>query len=451
MAPNVNYSLPETQPHCPEQGPKLVIAGASRLSGHVHISGSKNSALSILAATLCCTGRSKLNNVPNVSDIRAMASILASVGARVEFSGNQVVVDAGRARSTEPDPALMGEIRGGFFILGPLLARFGEAVVGLPGGCNIGARPVDIYVSGLRALGAYVEVRDTKVVARAANGKNLTGGEFRLDYPSVGATQTLMMAACMATGTTLLSNVAKEPEIVDLARFLTKAGAHIQGSGTNTIRVYGTNRLQGSEHDITPDRIEMGTFMLAAAITRSSISMSPAADPRSLSCLIDKLSRVGCKIAYEHNVLKVCAEELLVGFDLKTEPYPGFPTDLQPQTMALLATCCGSSIVEESVFENRMSHVKELQKLGAKIEVHESHAFVHGIEASNKLRGGRVVAGDLRGGAALVLAGLAAEGVTEVYGISHIERGYEDFHKKLQLLGADIKRIDCSKFTNFRV
>ncbi|GER49785.1 UDP-N-acetylglucosamine1-carboxyvinyltransferase [Striga asiatica] len=420
MAPNVN-SFPETQTHCPEQGPKLVIAGGSRLSGHVHISGSKNSALSILAATLCCTGPSKLNNVPNVSDIRAMASILASVGARVEFSGNQVLVDAGRARPTEPDPALMGEIRGGFFILGPLLARFGEAVVGLPGGCNIGARPVDIYVSGLRALGAYVEV-------------------------SVGATQTLMMAACMASGTTLLSNVAKEPEIVDLARFLTKAGAHIQGSGTNKIRIYGTNRLKGSEHDITPDRIETGTFMLAAAITRSSISMSPVADPCSLSCLVNKLSSVGCNIAYEHNV---SGEELLVGFDVKTEPYPGFPTDLQPQTMALLATCRGSSLVEESVFENRMSHVKELQKLGAKIEVREGRAFVHGIEASNKLRGSRVVAGDLRGGAALVLAGLAAEGVTEVYEISHIERGYEDFHKKLQLLGADIKRIDCSKASNF--
>ncbi|GFP79614.1 UDP-n-acetylglucosamine 1-carboxyvinyltransferase [Phtheirospermum japonicum] len=266
--------------------------------------------------------------------------------------------------------------------------------------------------------------RDNKVVAHAADGKGLVGGRFELDYPSVGATETLMMAACMAQGNTLLSNVAQEPEIIDLACFLTKTRAHIEGAGTDTIRIHGKSRLLGTEYRIMPDRIETGTFMIAAAITRSCISMSPVF-PGCLSSLIDKLSM----------------GEELAGFVIKTLPYPGFPTDLQPQTMALLSTCNGLSIVEESVFENRMTHVRGLQKLGAKIQVCENTAFVSGKENGNKLRGTRVVASDLRGGMSLVLAGLAAEGVTEVNGISHIDRGYETLEKKLQLLGAHVIRL----------
>ncbi|KAL3635365.1 hypothetical protein CASFOL_019912 [Castilleja foliolosa] len=434
------YQISKDPP--PDSDSKLVITGGSKLSGHVSISGSKNASLPILAATLCCTGPSKLDNVPNVSDTIAMISILGSLGAEVEFSDNSVVVNTDRVGPVEPEPDLISQIRGGFFVVGPLLGRFGEAVVSLPGGCDIGARPVDIYIAGLRALGSVVEMRDNKVVAHAANGKGLVGTEeFRLDYPSVGATETLMMAACMAQGNTLLANVAQEPEIIDLACFLTKTGANIEGAGTDTIRIHGKSRLLGSEYRIMPDRIEIGTFMIAAAITRSCISMSPVF-PGYLSILIDKLSRAGCKITHDQDILEISAvDNELSGFVIATQPYPGFPTDLQPQIMALLSTCNGLSIVQESVFENRMTHVRELQKLGAKIKISGNTAFVYGNENVNKLRGTRVVASDLRGGMSLVLGGLAADGVTQVNGISHVDRGYENFEKKLQLLGAHLIRL----------
>ncbi|KAK6134678.1 hypothetical protein DH2020_031603 [Rehmannia glutinosa] len=444
--PQTHFSQsPQTLSADPNPDPKLVITGGAKLSGHVSISGSKNSALPILAATLCCTGTSKLKNVPNLSDTRTMTSVLGSLGAEIEFSDNEVVVKTDGVGSVEPDPTRIGKFRGGFFVVGPLLARFGEAVVGLPGGCDIGARPVDIYVSGLRALGAVVEVRDNKVVAKTANGKRLAGGRFRLDYPSVGATETLMMAACLAEGKTLLSNVAREPEIIDLARFLTKTGAHMEGVGTDKICIYVKSRLLGAEYGIMPDRIETGSFMLAAAITRSRISLSPVF-PGWLSSLIDKLVGAGCKITHKHNMLEVSSStEDLRGFDVGTLPYPGFPTDLQPQTMAFLSTCNDLSIVDESVFENRMTHVKELQKLGAKIQVFGSTALIYGKEKGNKLCGTRVLASDLRGGMSIVLAGLAAEGVTEVNGVSHIDRGYENLENKLRLLGADVKRFEFSK------
>ncbi|KAK9268917.1 hypothetical protein L1049_000682 [Liquidambar formosana] len=426
--------------------PTLTITGGSKLSGHVTISGSKNSALSILAATLCCSGTSKLRNVPNLSDTRTMASILSSLGAEIEVFNGEILVNTDGIRSVEPCPDLIGKIRGGFFVIGPLLARFGEAVLALPGGCNIGARPVDLYIRGLRALGAVVELRDGKVQAHAANGRGLIGGTFHLDYPSVGATETLMMAACMADGVTVLSNVAKEPEVVDLARFMTDSGACVEGAGSDKLFIKGKRRLHGSECIITPDRIEAGTFMLAAAITRSCISMSPVV-PSHISCLIDKLSTAGCKIKqFTHDTLEVSAVPAntgddLRGFDVKTGPFPGFPTDLQPQTMALLTTSYGSSIVEESVFENRMGHVRELQKLGARFQVCGSTALVFGRAKGSGLYGSRVVATDLRGGVSLVLAGLAAEGISEICGLAHIDRGYEKLDKKLQFLGADVKRL----------
>ncbi|XP_047956354.1 UDP-N-acetylglucosamine 1-carboxyvinyltransferase 2-like [Salvia hispanica] len=440
---------PPNSPHLPAAPPaaaKLVITGGNSLSGHAPISGSKNSALAILAATLCCRGDSRLSNVPQLIDTTTMAAVLSSLGAEIEFSGNNLVVRTERVGSVEPDAGLVGRIRGGFFVVGPLLARFGEAAVGLPGGCDIGARPVDIYVRGLRELGAVVELRDNKLVARAANGRGLVGGRFRLDYPSVGATQTLMMAACLAEGTTLLSNVAREPEIADLASFLTSAGARVEGVGTDKIRIHGTRQLYGAEHAIMPDRIEAGTFMLAAAITRSRISLSPVW-PELLSVLIDKLSGAGCTISHMRDELELSAiprrsGEGLRGFDVRTLPYPGFPTDLQPQTMAMLSTCDGLSIVEESVFENRLTHVKELQKFGAKIYTEGSTAFIHGKGRGEKLRGARVDAADLRGGMSLVLAGLAAEGVTQVSRMSNIDRGYESLETKLRSLGADVKRLE---------
>ncbi|KAK1583436.1 hypothetical protein Q3G72_023760 [Acer saccharum] len=350
----------------------------------------------------------------------------------------------------------MKKNRGGFFVIGPLLTRFGEAVVGLPGGCDIGERPVDLYIRGFRALGAVAELRDRKMFAHAANGRGLVGGTFHLDIPSVGATETLMMAACMADGVTTLSNVAKEPEVIDLARFLNDCGACVYGAGTDKLLIKGKCHLHGSEYVVPPDRIEAGTFMLAAAITRSCISMSPII-PSHLACLISKLKIAGCRITqFNHDTLEVSAMpsnvgDHMQGFDIKTGPFPRFPTDLQPPTMALLTTCRGSNIVEESVFEKRMSHedfsknvihtVRELQKLGADIRVCGSTALVSGGEKGSALYGSRLVAADLRGGVSLVLAGLAAEGTTEIDGIAHIDRGYENLDTQLQLLGADIKRL----------
>ncbi|XP_027127538.1 uncharacterized protein [Coffea arabica] len=429
--------------------PKLIITGGSKLSGHVNISGSKNSALSILAATICCSGTTKLTNVPNVSDIRTMASVLESLGAEVEFCRNEAVVNANSISSVEPDSNGVGKIRGGFFVIGPLLTRFGEAVVALPGGCDIGSRPIDLYIRGLGALGAVLELRDEKVQAYASNGKGLVGARFQLDYPSVGATETLMMAASLAEGNTVLSNVAQEPEVIDLAHFLTRCGASIRGAGTHELYISGRGQLYGSCYSIMPDRIEAGSFMLAAAITRSCISLSPII-PSTISCLIEKLSSAGCKIvSYTDDTLEVsaipekCGDDLR-GFDIKTGPFPGFPTDLQPQTMAFLSTCNGLSMVEESVFENRLGHVKELRKFGPRIQDCGSTALIFGKETGSSFKGSQVMAADLRGGMSLVLAGLAAEGITEVSGISHIDRGYENMEMKLQNLGANVKRFESS-------
>lgn len=383
--------------------------------------------------------------MPNISDTKAMLAILSSLGVKLEVNKNEVLVNADEISSVEPDLDEVSKIRGGFFVLGPLIARFGKAIVPLPGGCDIGLRPVDLYIRGLEALGAVVEVRDGKVLARTANGRGLVGGRFRLDYPSVGATETLMMAASMADGITVLSNIAKEPEVIDLAWFLNSSGACIEGAGSNKLIIKGKCCLHGSEFVITPDRIEAGTFLLAAAITRSCLSISPVI-PSHVSCLIDKLSTAGCKIRkYEDCTMEVSAVPANIGFnllafDVKTCPFPGFPTDLQPQAMALLSTCRGLSVVEESVFDNRMGHVRELKKLGARIQVHGRTALIHGSDKGSALYGSRLLARDLRGGIALVLAGLAAEGTTEVNGVAHIDRGYENLEEKLQFLGADIKR-----------
>ncbi|CAD5191949.1 unnamed protein product [Musa acuminata subsp. malaccensis] len=424
---------------------KLVISGGGHLSGHVPISGSKNSALAVLAGALCCSGGAvEVRGVPDISDARAMVAILRSLGAQVqERGGGELAVDSTALSSAEPAADEVRKIRAGFFVLGPLVARLGEAAVALPGGCSIGARPVDLYLRGLSALGAVVELMHVK----AANGRGLTGGRFHLDYPSVGASETLMMAASMAEGVSVLTNVAQEPEVADLARFLVACGAQIKGVGTRTLVIDGRRSLHGAQFTVIPDRIETGTFMVAAAITRSCVSLSPVI-PCHLTIIIDKLSAVGCRISQKGDgILEVSAATATAGGDLrglylKTLPYPGFPTDLQPQFMALLTTCGGPSIVEESVFENRMHHVKELQKLGARIEVHGRSAFVKGrtTQRNVALSGSKVEAADLRGGAALVLAGMAARGVTEVVGVHHIDRGYENFEAKLLNLGADISR-----------
>ncbi|URD76402.1 EPSP synthase (3-phosphoshikimate 1-carboxyvinyltransferase) [Musa troglodytarum] len=401
---------------------KLVISGGGHLSGHVPISGSKNSALAVLAGALCCSGGAVVvRGVPDISDARAMAAILRSLGAKVqERGGGELAVDSTALSSAEPAADEVRKIRAGFFVLGPLVARLGEAAVALPGGHG-------------------------KVHVKAANGRGLTGGRFYLDYPSVGASETLMMAASMAEGVSVLTNVAQEPEVADLARFLVACGAQIKGVGTRMLVIDGRRSLHGAEFTVIPDRIETGTFMVAAAITRSCVSLSPVI-PCHLTSIIDKLSAVGCRISLKGaGILELRRQPPVVIFEGCISghfPYPGFPTDLQPQFMALLTTCGGPSIVEESVFENRMHHVEELQKLGARIEVNGRSAFVKGrtTQRNVALSGSKVEAADLRGGAALVLAGMAARGVTEVVGVHHIERGYENFEAKLLNLGADISR-----------
>ncbi|XP_043688337.1 UDP-N-acetylglucosamine 1-carboxyvinyltransferase 2-like isoform X2 [Telopea speciosissima] len=400
----------------PDHG--LILVGESKLSGHVNISGSKNSALAVLAGTLCCSGTSKLHNIPDISDTREIFSILQSLGVQVEASNGEVTVDTNGIRSVEPCPESVGKTRGGFFVVGPLLARFGEAVVALPGGCDIGTRPIDLYIRGLQALGAVVELRDRKFFAFAVNGRRLVGGKFYLDYPSVGATETLMMAASMADGVTILCNVSQEPEVVDLARFLNKSGACVEGVGSGTLVIKGRNRLNGSEFTIIPDRIEA-----------------------------DKLSAAGCKIIEStQNTLEISAlpgdiARDIRGVDVKTGPFPQFPTDLQPQIMALLMTCTSSSIVEESVFDKRMDHVRELHKLGGRIRVCGNTAFINGKGHGSALYGAPVVATNLRGGAALILAGMAAEGITQIDGVAHIDRGYQNLDMKLFSLGANVRRL----------
>ncbi|KAG9446833.1 hypothetical protein H6P81_012961 [Aristolochia fimbriata] len=431
FAPASAYHWPtsENAVHTKTLEERFVISGGRELSGHVHISGSKNSALAILAGTLCCYGTSVIHRVPKISDVATMLSVLRSLGATVEVSDRGVRINTDGVCSVEPCSESMLKIRAGFFVIGPLLARFGEAVVSLPGGCNIGSRPVDLK---------------GRVHARAENGRCLVGGKFHLDYPSVGATETLMIAASMAEGVTVLSNAAQEPEVADLAEFLNASGAKIEGGGTPAVVIHGRKWLHGPEFTVIPDRIEAGTYMMAAAITHSCISMSPIF-PSHLLSLITKLSAAGCEIIQkEPHYLEVSAVSHVRGVDLRgvhirTAPFPGFPTDLQPQFMTLLSTCSGPAFVEETVFEGRMSHVKELQKLGAHIQVCENSALVCG-RGHLSLHGSRVHASDLRGGASLILAGLAAEGVTVIAGASHIDRGYENLEQKLQLVGANIRR-----------
>lgn len=425
--------------------PKLVesfnVTGGSKLSGHVHISGAKNSALAVLAGSLCSSGEVFLRMVPELLDTQKMLQVLTSLGAYVRQSSSGISVNARNLSASEPCAQTVQKLRAGFFVIGALVARHGEATLALPGGCDIGSRPIDLHLRGLEALGAKVEVRQDKVHAWVAGGTRLTGGKFHLDFPSVGATETLMMAACLADGETVLSNVAQEPEIIDLAQFLVSCGAKIQGAGTSNLVIKGVKRLHEAEFSIIPDRIEAGTFLIAAAITRSAISLSPVI-PLHLTAVVDKLKSIGCKIGQLCNdALWISSPTSLRNSEMITGPYPGFPTDLQPQLMSLMTTCYGQSIIMERIFEDRMGHVGELQKLGAKVKVSRSRAVISGINTGSLLSGAPVKASDLRAGAALILAGMAAEGITHIEGANHIDRGYVTFDKKLRLLGANIERL----------
>jgi UDP-N-acetylglucosamine 1-carboxyvinyltransferase len=417
--------------------PRLEVTGGHRLEGEIRVSGAKNSALVLMAACLLTNDSLILHNVPRLTDIASMGEILAALGARVTRSGETIDLAADQISGAAPPYELVNSLRASFFCIGPLLARMGVAQVPLPGGCQIGTRPVVEHVKGLKALGAQVTIEHGVVTAVVPGArKRLKGGHIHLDCPSVGATETLMMAATLAEGETVIDNAALEPEVVDLARLLQAMGARIQGAGTPTIVIDGVPALHGAEYHVIPDRIEAGTFLIAAAITRSSLLVTPVISEH-LGAVLTKLEECGCLLQPEGQGIRITTRHVQ-STDLRTQPFPGFPTDLQAPFMSLLATATGTSMVVENIFENRLQHVAELQRMGASIRMQANTACIEGVPL---LSGAPVHGTDLRASAAMVLAGLAAEGVTTVRGLEYLDRGYSQLEHKLNAVGARIKRV----------
>lgn len=413
---------------------KLIIKGGIKLKGEVLVSGSKNAALPILISTILAPGRNEISNVPFLRDINTTIKVLESLGAQVEGDGHLVRIDTTGINSHEATYDLVKTMRASVLVLGPLLARFGKARVSLPGGCAIGARPINLHLKGLQALGAEIVLEHGYVEATAAR---LRGARINFDVSTVGGTEHLMMAAATATGETVLENAAREPEIIDLAMILNRMGARIEGAGTDTIRIQGVSELSPASYEVMPDRIEAGTFMIAAAITGGDIRIS-GMKLEHLDALVFKLQDAGVEITNHDNVIRVKGPKKIRSVNIKTRPYPGFPTDMQAQFMALMCMAEGASVISENIFENRFMHVAELLRFGADIVVEGNTATVKGIK---KLSGAPVMATDLRASASLILAGLAATNTSEVSRIYHLDRGYESIEKKLAGLGADIVRV----------
>ncbi|MEN3185754.1 MAG: UDP-N-acetylglucosamine 1-carboxyvinyltransferase [Atribacterota bacterium] len=415
---------------------KFRIYGAQPLRGEIEVSGSKNAALPVLAAALLSESPSTVHNVPDLLDVRTMLMVLESLGVKVERVGSRsYTIYPGFLELIEPPYELIRRMRASFLVTGPLLSRFGRAQVPLPGGCAIGSRPIDLHLKGFSHLGVDVSMRSGYIEGWA---KELHGGEVYLDFPSVGATENVMMLAATIPEETVIANAAREPEVVDLAHFLSLMGAEIEGAGTDTIVVRGKKHLEGCEYRIMNDRIEAGTFCVASAITRGKVTVK-GVDYALLRSILTKLEEIGVQVEkMEEDKIFVTMEERPKATNIKTMPYPGFPTDMQAQFMALLCLADGVSVITETVFESRFAHVGELERMGAKIQVEGRSAVVVGVE---KLTGTEVTATDLRAGAALILAALAAEGVTEVNGVTHVDRGYERLEEKLAFLGASIERI----------
>ena len=418
---------------------KLVVRGGKRLEGVVRIGGAKNAILPILAAILLNKSSDEiiLANVPRISDVAKMVEILRSLGAEITWSGSNMAVSTRNLTGYAVEENLMREMRSTIFLMGALLARFGQVCISHPGGCAIGQRPIELHLKGLQKLGAQIREQHGYIYATCSR---LTGADIHLDYPSVGATENIMMAAVYARGVTVINNAAKEPEIVDLQNLLNKMGAKIRGAGTDQIRIIGVNQLHGVEYSVIPDRIVAGTFMIAAAATGGEIILENVI-PGHLEAVTSKLREMGVQIREENERILIKAPERLCAVEfVRTLPYPGYPTDLQAPIMAALTIAQGTSMVVENVFDSRFKHVGELNRMGAQIVVASDNrtAVVHGVE---KLTGATVTAPDLRAGAALVIAGLAAEGETIVEGLEHIARGYENLEGDLNKLGAEIKRI----------
>lgn len=417
----------------------MQIWGGHPLRGHVKISGAKNSALVIMAGALLCPGDCRIRNVPLLADVERMAQVLSALGVRLTRQGDILDINASEIKTSKAPYELVTQLRASFFAIGAILARLGVAQMPLPGGCAIGARPVDLHVRGLQAMGAEVQIEHGICNAYVpGSNRRLKGAKIYLDIASVGATENLMMAATLAEGETIIENAAREPEVVDLANFCNAMGAKIEGAGTSRIIIEGVPKLHSVDYSIIPDRIEAGTFLLAAAITRSELTLSPVA-PEHLVPVIAKLRDIGVTIIEEKpEYLRVLPAETLKATDIETQYHPGFPTDMQAPFMALLALAEGDSVINESVFENRLRHASELNRLGADIRVKGNAAFVRGVP---KLSGAPVLGTDLRASAALVIAGLAAEGQTTIQGLQHLDRGYDRLDVKLQQLGAKILRV----------
>ena len=418
---------------------QYVIKGGNPLVGEVEIGGAKNAALAILSAAIMTDETILIENLPDVRDINVLLEAIAGIGAQVErINRSTVKINGSTIADISVDYEYIKKIRASYYLLGALLGKYKHAEVPLPGGCNIGSRPIDQHLKGFRALGAYVDIEHGKIIAEA---ERLIGKHIYFDVVSVGATINVMMAASMAEGLTILENVAKEPHVVDVANFLNSMGANIRGAGTDVIKIRGVSRLHKTDYSIIPDQIEAGTFMFAAAATRGDVTVMNVI-PKHLEATIAKLVEIGCEVEEFDDAVRVVSKGDLHNTQVKTLPYPGFPTDMQPQIGVTLALCKGTSTITESIFENRFKYLSELARMGANVKVEGNAATIEGVD---KFSGARVSAPDLRAGAALVIAGMAADGITIVDDIVYIQRGYERFEEKLRSLGAVIERVSTER------
>jgi UDP-N-acetylglucosamine 1-carboxyvinyltransferase len=412
----------------------LLVTKCGPLKGKVTISGAKNSVLPIIAASLLTDDASTLDDIPRLEDVEVMCELLENFGSGISFEGKRLKIDNQNIRNSPAPYDLVRKMRASFLVMGPILSRFGSVKISLPGGCAIGTRPIDLHLKGFAAMGANITLGHGYI---EANAEKLVGSRVYLDFPSVGATENIMMAAALAEGQTIVENAAEEPEIIDLANFINSMGGRVRGAGTDTIKIEGVKYLKGTAHNIIPDRIEAGTFMAAAAITGGDIILSNVIEDH-IRPVEAKLKEAGVNIEPAEEGIRISVNGPLRAIDLKTLPYPGFPTDMQAQMMALMCTLPGTSMITETVFENRYMHVSELKRLGARIKIEGRSAIIEGV---NRLMGTQVKATDLRAGAALVIAGLYADGITEVTDIHHIDRGYERIEDKFNALGANIQRL----------
>ena len=414
---------------------KYIIKGGKKLQGTVKISGSKNASLPIIAASILNGGKITLYNVPNIHDTQMMFEILKQLGCKVEKKNNKIIIDSSKINKYEIPENLMRQMRSSVILAGSLIGKYKKAVFSYPGGCDIGARPIDLHLKGFEQLGIDIQKEYGEI---KCNCEKIVGKEINLDFPSVGATENIILASSLAEGKTIINNAAREPEIIDLQNFLNKMGAKIKGAGSNQITIEGVQQLKDVSYNIMPDRIEAGTFLCLAAMTGGNITLEEV-NPKDITPVIAKLEESGCKIIIEKNKIQVIAPKKLKALEIKTMPYPGFPTDMQSIFVSMLTIAKGTSIMIETIFENRYRYSQELIRMGAKITIEGRSAIIKG---TRKLYGANVKATDLRGGAALVIAGLSAKGKTTIENIEYILRGYENFDKKLKLIGANIEIID---------